>query len=65
MTEPLLTVMVYKKVEGGKIVACYRLMYYSNKLISIFETDKLEGGIVDVILDNSMENLSKLIEKYL
>jgi hypothetical protein len=64
LTEPLLLVYLYKKVEDGKIVSAFRIQMFKNMTISIFEDDKLQGGDVVDILTGSVDNVKKIIDKY-
>ncbi|WP_291764705.1 hypothetical protein [Caldivirga sp. UBA161] len=65
ITEPLLKVQVYKKVEDGKIVAMYDIMYYSNKLITVYENSTLDGPVIVEENDEvNLANVLKLIRKY-
>ena len=40
MTEPLLLVYVYKKVEDGKVISTFRVNVYKNMAVAIYEDDK-------------------------
>ncbi|BCU66957.1 hypothetical protein HS7_03940 [Sulfolobales archaeon HS-7] len=64
MTEPLLTVNVYKKVEDGKVIATYRIVYYANTTFVIYEDDKYRGGEVVDIIPSSIEGVKKEVLKY-
>ncbi len=64
MTEPLLLVYLYKKVEDGKVVAAFRVQMYKNMVIVVYEDDKLEGGEVIDVLPGSVENAVRAIRKY-
>ncbi|MDT7862182.1 MAG: hypothetical protein RRA45_08210 [Saccharolobus sp.] len=60
ITEPMLLIMVYKKVEDGKIVSAFRFSVYKNMIITVYEDDKLQGGEV---LDFDIYNMTNLINK--
>lgn len=64
LTEPIMTVYIYKKVEDGKIVSAFRIMLYKRKIITIYEDDRLEGGEISDITDGGVENVLNLIKKY-
>lgn len=64
LTEPLMTVFIYKKVEDGKIISAFRIMLYKKKIITIYEDDRLEGGDVTEVLDGGIENVITIIKKY-
>ncbi|BBD72011.1 hypothetical protein HS1genome_0400 [Sulfodiicoccus acidiphilus] len=64
LTEPQLTVMIYKKVEDGKVVAGYRIMYYRNTILVVYEDDRLSGGEVVDMATASTYKLAELIDKY-
>ncbi|AWR97392.1 hypothetical protein DFR86_07405 [Acidianus sulfidivorans JP7] len=64
ITEPKMTVYIYKKVEDGKIVSAFRIMMYKNKVITIYEDDKLDGGDISDLLDGEIESVLTEIKKY-
>ncbi len=65
ITEPLLKVQIFKKVEDGKVVAMYDIMYYSNKLITAYENSTLDGPVIVEENDEAnLANVLKLIKKY-
>ncbi|MEW9492452.1 MAG: hypothetical protein TQ35_0009690 [Candidatus Aramenus sulfurataquae] len=64
LTEPLLLVYLYKKVEDGKVVAAFRIQMYRNMAFVVYEDDKLKGGEVVDVMTGSVESVVKAIEKY-
>ncbi|ARM76038.1 hypothetical protein [Acidianus manzaensis] len=64
LTEPKMTVYIYKKVEDGKIVSAFRIMLYKDKVITVYEDDKLSGGEVSDMLEGKIDNVLSLIKKY-
>ncbi len=64
LTEPLLTVNLFKKVEDGKVVACFRFMYYLNAILVVYEDDRYRGGELMEIVPSNVENLKKVLSKY-
>ncbi|AEB94876.1 MAG: hypothetical protein QXR57_07940 [Metallosphaera sp.] len=64
MTEPLLLIYVYKKVEDGKIISTFRVNVYKNMAVAIYEDDKLQGGEIVDVFPNTTEHLLRIIEKY-
>ncbi len=64
LTEPLVTAILYKKVEDGKNIAAYRFIYYSNKIIVVFEDNGYRGGEVIKEGEPSEESLAKLIAEF-
>lgn len=64
ITEPIMTVYVYKKIEDGKIVAAFRIMLYKKKIITVYEDDKLSGGEISDMLDGDTSTIMNLIKKY-
>lgn len=65
LTEPLLTAIVYKKVEDGKNIAAYRFLYYVNKVITIFEDNSYRGGeVIEETNEATIEGLAKEISKF-
>jgi hypothetical protein len=64
LTEPPLIVMIYKKVEDGKVVAGYRVMYYRNTILVVYEDDRLPGGELVDMAPSSVQNLINIIDKY-
>lgn len=64
ITEPIMLVMVYKKVEDGKIISAFRFSIYKNMIITVYEDDKLQGGeVIDFDIFN-MVNLINKVRKY-
>lgn len=64
MTEPLVTVYLYKKVEDGKIISAFRIMMYKDSVISIYEDDKLQGGVISDIENGGVDKAYEIIKKY-
>ncbi|BDC19396.1 hypothetical protein [Acidianus sp. HS-5] len=64
MTEPLVTVYLYKKVEDGKIVSAFRIMVYKDTIISIYEDDKLQGGVISDVENGGMDKAYEVVKKY-
>lgn len=64
MTEPLVTVYLYKKVENGKIISAFRIMMYKDGVISIYEDDKLQGGVISDIEKGGVDKAYEIIKKY-
>lgn len=65
MTEPLLNVQISKKVEDGKVIAMYKIMYFSNRLIVVYENATLDGPvIVDESGEPNLSEVIKLVKKY-
>lgn len=60
ITEPLMLIMLYKKVEDGKVVSAFRFSVYKNMITIVYEDDKLQGGEV---LDFDIYNMTNLINK--
>ncbi|MBB5252776.1 hypothetical protein [Sulfurisphaera ohwakuensis] len=64
MAEPLATINIYKKVEDGKIISTFKILVYKNMSITVFETDKLEGGQIIEMTSEKIESIIKIINKY-
>ncbi len=64
MTEPLVTVYLYKKVEDGKIISAFRIMIYKDSIISIYEDDKLQGGVLADIENGGIDKVYEVVKKY-
>ncbi|BFH73702.1 hypothetical protein SJAV_16460 [Sulfurisphaera javensis] len=64
MAEPLMTVNIYKKVEDGKVISTFKILVYKNMSITVFETDKLEGGQVIEMTSEKIDSVLKIIYKY-
>ncbi|QKQ99166.1 hypothetical protein GWK48_01050 [Metallosphaera tengchongensis] len=64
ITEPLLLIYVYKKVEDGKVISAFRINVYKNMAVAVYEDDKLQGGEVIDIFPGSLEHILRIIEKY-
>ena len=64
MAEPLLSVNIYKKVEDGKVISVFKVLLYKNMSITIYESDKLEGGEVIEMLPGKLDSIVKIINKY-
>lgn len=64
MAEPLLNVNIYKKVEDGKVVSVFKILVYKNMSITVFETDKLEGGEIVEMSSEKVDSIVKIINKY-
>lgn len=64
MTEPLLLVYVYKKVEDGKVISTFRVNVYKNMAVAIYEDDKLQGGEVVDVFPGTTEHVLRVVERY-
>ncbi|MUN28439.1 hypothetical protein [Sulfuracidifex metallicus] len=64
LTEPLLTVTLYKKVEDGKIVGAFRFLYFKNHIIILYEDDSYSGADVISIETASIGKLAENIKKF-
>jgi len=64
MAEPLLSVNIYKKVEDGKVISVFKILVYKNMSITVFETDKLDGGEVIEMTSEKLDSVVKIINKY-
>lgn len=62
--EPLLAVDLYKKVEDGKVIGCFRLMYLRNGVITLYESDTFKGPEIVDIGPSSLNFIIKQLEKY-
>ena len=64
MAEPLLNVNIYKKVEDGKIISVFKILVYKNMSITVYETDKLDGGEIVEMVPGNLDSVVKIISKY-
>ena len=64
MAEPLVSVNIYKKVEDGKVISVFKILVYKNMSITVFETDKLDGGEVVEMTSEKLDSVVKVINKY-
>lgn len=64
MTEPIMNITIFKKVEDGKVVAAIKVMVFKNKAIAIYESDKLDGGEILNEFSSNVEDIVKFINNY-
>ncbi|MCY0859074.1 MAG: hypothetical protein OWQ54_01455 [Sulfolobaceae archaeon] len=64
MTEPLLNITIFKKVEDGKVIAEIKIMVFKNKAIAVYENDKLDGGEVLSEFSPNVQEIVKFINNY-
>ena len=64
MAEPLVSINIYKKVEDGKVISVFKILVYKNMSITVFETDKLDGGEVVEMTSEKLDSVVKVINKY-
>ncbi|MGC9106117.1 MAG: hypothetical protein ACP5HQ_06850 [Thermoprotei archaeon] len=63
MGEPLVTVSLYKKAEGDKVVAVFRLLVFrENQYVVIYEGDELKGA--DLVACGKGDGLTQLLKFY-
>ncbi|BBG24346.1 hypothetical protein [Sulfuracidifex tepidarius] len=64
LTEPILNVIVYKKVEDGKIIGAFRFLYYKNNIIILYEDDSYKGADLIEVSDASLNKLIESIRRF-
>lgn len=64
MTEPILMIYVYKKVEDGKVVSAFRINVYRNMAVAVYEDDKLQGGEVLDVFPGTLDHIVRTVNRY-
>ncbi len=64
LTEPILNVIVYKKVEDGKIIGAFRFLYYKNNIIVLYEDDSYKGADLIEVNEASINKLVENIRRF-
>ncbi len=64
LTEPLVNIIIYKKVEDGKIIGAFRFLYYRNNLMVLYEDDSYKGADLIEVGNASISGLVESVKRF-